>query len=202
MSELLQDISIAVREELIALHAGHMGVGDHTAQELATNIRNARMRYDVDRRFHNAIERSTARMMQIVDGAIANATSTKPAPAAEKHGVHGGDGSTLPEPRAEGPAVPQLPRDAILHKLREIIAEQLCVNVDDVLLTSDLVDDLGADSLDVVGLLLAAEAEYGFEIFDADAEKIHTILQAAEYIEARLEAPTTADNRRHGRGEL
>jgi acyl carrier protein len=75
---------------------------------------------------------------------------------------------------------------AIEEKIRAIIAEQLGVSEDEIKTESHFVDDLGADSLDLVELVMALEEEFGHEIPDEDAEKIQTVKNAIEYISARM----------------
>jgi acyl carrier protein len=70
----------------------------------------------------------------------------------------------------------------IEQRVRKIVAEQLGVNEADVKNESSFVNDLGADSLDTVELVMALEEEFETEIPDEDAEKITTVLQAIEYI--------------------
>jgi len=70
----------------------------------------------------------------------------------------------------------------ITAKVKEIIVEQLGVNEEDVKEDASFVDDLGADSLDVVELVMAFEENFDIEIPDEDAEKILTVGQAIEYI--------------------
>jgi acyl carrier protein len=67
-------------------------------------------------------------------------------------------------------------------KIRSIICEQLDVAEDDVVLTASFVDDLGADSLDQVELIMAMEEEFDVSIPDEDAEKIATVKDAVDYI--------------------
>ncbi len=67
-------------------------------------------------------------------------------------------------------------------KVISIIAEQLGVDEDEIKLEASFIDDLGADSLDIVELVMALEEEYGIEIPDEDAEKIKTVQDAINYI--------------------
>ena len=67
-------------------------------------------------------------------------------------------------------------------KVKEIIVQQLGVDADKVTLEASFVDDLGADSLDVVELVMAFEEEFGVEIPDEAAEKIATVKDAVEYL--------------------
>ena len=69
-------------------------------------------------------------------------------------------------------------------RVKKIIAEQLGVNEADVKNVSSFVNDLGADSLDTVELVMALEEEFETEIPDEDAEKIATVQQAVDYIKA------------------
>ncbi|MBW6494415.1 MAG: acyl carrier protein [Burkholderiaceae bacterium] len=70
----------------------------------------------------------------------------------------------------------------IEQRVRKIVAEQLGVNEADVKNESAFVDDLGADSLDTVELVMALEDEFETEIPDEDAEKITTVQQAIDYV--------------------
>ena len=70
-------------------------------------------------------------------------------------------------------------------KVKKIISEQLGVPEGDVKLESSFVNDLGADSLDTVELVMALEEELGVEIPDEDAEKIATVQNAIDYIKAK-----------------
>lgn len=73
----------------------------------------------------------------------------------------------------------------IEKRVKEIIVEQLSVNESEVKPEAKFVDDLGADSLDLVELVMALEEEYNMEISDEDAEKIQTVGDAIEYIRGR-----------------
>ena len=74
---------------------------------------------------------------------------------------------------------------AIQDKITEIIVEQLGVKPEEVTPEASFVDDLGADSLDTVELVMALEEEFGIEIPDEDAEKIQTVGDATRYIEKK-----------------
>jgi len=71
------------------------------------------------------------------------------------------------------------------ERIKEIIAEQLGVKKDEVTDNAKFVDDLGADSLDTVELVMALEEEFGIEIPDEDAEKMTTVGEAMRYIEEK-----------------
>jgi acyl carrier protein len=74
----------------------------------------------------------------------------------------------------------------IAERVKKIVVEQLGVKEDEVNNESSFVDDLGADSLDNVELVMALEEEFGCEIPDEDAEKITTVQEAVDYIKANL----------------
>ncbi|MFH1594553.1 MAG: acyl carrier protein [Candidatus Omnitrophota bacterium] len=74
----------------------------------------------------------------------------------------------------------------IAEKVKSVIAEQLGVKPDEVTDQAKFVDDLGADSLDTVELVMALEEEYGIEIPDEDAEKLATVGDAIKYIEEKI----------------
>lgn len=78
-------------------------------------------------------------------------------------------------------------KDEILKKVREITSEQLGVDEAQVTPEAKFVDDLGADSLDTVELVMALEEEFDLEISDEDAEKLVTVQKAVDYIEDHLE---------------
>jgi acyl carrier protein len=72
---------------------------------------------------------------------------------------------------------------AVAEKMVEIIEEQLSVDKEKVILGASFVDDLGADSLDLVELIMAMEEEFDVEIPDEDAEKIATVQDAINYVD-------------------
>ncbi len=72
----------------------------------------------------------------------------------------------------------------IEERVRKIVVEQLGVKEEEVSIESSFVDDLGADSLDTVELVMALEEEFDTEIPDEEAEKITTVQQAIDYINA------------------
>jgi len=74
----------------------------------------------------------------------------------------------------------------IFEKVKDIIIEQLGVAENSVTLESSFIDDLGADSLDIVELIMALEEEFDLEIPDAEAEKIVTINDVVEYIKENI----------------
>lgn len=78
----------------------------------------------------------------------------------------------------------------VFDRVKAIVVEQLGVEADEVSPQSKFVEDLGADSLDVVELVMALEDEFDLEIPDEQAEKIATVGEAAKYIEGHVEAPT------------
>jgi len=78
-------------------------------------------------------------------------------------------------------------KDEILKKVKEITSEQLGVDETQITLDAKFVDDLGADSLDTVELVMALEEEFDLEISDEDAEKLVNVHKAVDYIEDHLE---------------
>ena len=74
---------------------------------------------------------------------------------------------------------------SVEEKVKEIIVEQLGVDEEDVNPNAKFIEDLGADSLDTVELIMAFEEEFGVEISDDEAEKIRKVKDAVEYIDKR-----------------
>ncbi len=75
--------------------------------------------------------------------------------------------------------------EAVNDRVRAIIAEQLGVKLEEVVDSASFIEDLGADSLDTVELVMALEEEFGIEIPDEDAEKMVTVGDAIKYIEQK-----------------
>ena len=80
-------------------------------------------------------------------------------------------------------------RESILAKVKTVIAEQLGVEEDEVVEEAIPLEDLGADSLDIVELVMAYEEEFDLEISDEDAEKWHNVGDVVKYVAERL-SPT------------
>ena len=72
---------------------------------------------------------------------------------------------------------------SVAEKVKSIIVEQLGVEADEVTMEASFTDDLGADSLDIVELVMAFVEEFGIEIPDEDADKIGRVKEAVDYIE-------------------
>ena len=75
---------------------------------------------------------------------------------------------------------------SVEDKVKKIIAEKLSVDVEEVVPTASFVDDIGADSLDLVELIMSMEEEFDIEISDEDAEKLATFQDVIDYIKAHL----------------
>ncbi|MBD2182129.1 acyl carrier protein [Planktothrix sp. FACHB-1355] len=78
--------------------------------------------------------------------------------------------------------------DKTFEKVQKIVADQLSVEASDVKPEADFANDLGADSLDTVELVMALEEEFDIEIPDEDAEKIRTVQDAVNYINDKVAA--------------
>ena len=76
---------------------------------------------------------------------------------------------------------------SIQDRVKKIVVEQLGVEEDQVTADASFIDDLGADSLDTVELVMALEEEFDCEIADEDAENISTLAQATKYVEENLD---------------
>ncbi len=74
---------------------------------------------------------------------------------------------------------------ALLDDIKEVVVEQLSVNADEVKEDAKFVEDLGADSLDVVELVMALEEKFDIEIPDDEAEKIATVADVVAYVESK-----------------
>jgi len=75
---------------------------------------------------------------------------------------------------------------SIEDKIKKIIAEKLSVDLDEIVPEASFVDDLGADSLDLVELIMSMEEEFDVEIPDEDAEKLVTVKDALDYVNQHL----------------
>ncbi len=75
---------------------------------------------------------------------------------------------------------------SVENKIKKIIVDQLGVEADEVKNEASFLDDLGADSLDTVEMVMAFEDEFGVEIPDEDAEKIKTVQDAISYVEGKV----------------
>jgi acyl carrier protein len=74
---------------------------------------------------------------------------------------------------------------SVEDKVRKIIAEKLGVDIEEIVPEASFVDDLGADSLDLVELIMSMEEEFDTDIPDEDAEKIQTVQDAFNYVQAQ-----------------
>ena len=79
-------------------------------------------------------------------------------------------------------------KEDVIEKVKELISSSLGVSADEVESSSSFIDDLGADSLDIVDLVIAIEKEFDIEIPDEDAEKITTVQDAIDYINNHMPA--------------
>jgi len=76
-------------------------------------------------------------------------------------------------------------KEAVMEKIKEVVADKLDVDMGDVVETASFVDDLGADSLDVVELIMGLEDEFSIEISDEEAEGIATVGDAVNFVAER-----------------
>jgi acyl carrier protein len=76
--------------------------------------------------------------------------------------------------------------EGVEHKVRGIMAEQLGISEEEIARDSTFLEDLGADSLDIVELLMALEEEFSIEIPDEDAEKMRIVGDVIDYLDAKL----------------
>lgn len=76
-------------------------------------------------------------------------------------------------------------KEEIFDKLKELVVDQLGVEEDEVTMEASMQDDLGADSLDLVDLVMSAEEEFGVKVADEDLENIKTVGDIVNYIEDR-----------------
>ncbi|MFZ2052992.1 MAG: acyl carrier protein [Candidatus Aminicenantales bacterium] len=77
-------------------------------------------------------------------------------------------------------------REELLKKVRTIVADKLSISEEQVTDAASFIEDLGADSLDTVELVMALEDEFGLDIPDGEAEKLTTVGKALDYIQTRL----------------
>ena len=77
-------------------------------------------------------------------------------------------------------------RNELLKKVKEIVAEKLSISENQITENASFIDDLGADSLDTVELVMALEDEFGMDIPDEEAEKLTTVGKAIDYIQSKL----------------
>ena len=75
--------------------------------------------------------------------------------------------------------------EEIIEQVKDIICEKLSVSAEDVVPEASVVDDLGADSLDLVEMIMAMEDKFGINIADEEAEKIKTVQDAIDYVKAQ-----------------
>lgn len=80
------------------------------------------------------------------------------------------------------------PDQPLEDKVRELICEQLSASPDEVTMDASFVNDLNADSLDMVELTMAIEEEFGFEVSEEQAEQLQTVSDAVTFIEQRIES--------------
>jgi acyl carrier protein len=79
------------------------------------------------------------------------------------------------------------PKDGMVARIRALVAGQLGVEADEVVPEASILDDLGADSLDVVELVMALEEEFDIEVPDQDVEAIRTVADVESYVASRIQ---------------
>ncbi len=100
--------------------------------------------------------------------------------------VNRSHGLPFPSPGSEEPVMSTMSKDDILAKLRPVIAEQLGVDESEVREDASFTDDLNADSLDLVELIMSLEEQFGLQISDEEAEKLTTVGEAVDYIQEHM----------------
>ena len=85
-----------------------------------------------------------------------------------------------------GGELEEMSSEEVLEKIKEIIVDQLGVSESAITMEASFIDDLGADSLDIVELVMALEEEFDIEIPDSDAEKVVTVEDVVEYIKENV----------------
>jgi transcription antitermination protein NusB len=100
--------------------------------------------------------------------------------------VNRSQGLPSPSPASEEPVMSTMSKDDILAKLRPVIAEQLGVDESEVREDASFTDDLNADSLDLVELIMSLEEQFNLQISDEEAEKLTTVGEAVEYIQEHM----------------
>jgi len=84
---------------------------------------------------------------------------------------------------------------SLFEEIRDVVSEQLDVKPEKIEAQSSFIDDLGADSLDTVELVMALEERFGIEISDEDAEKMQTVSDVVKYIETKTNQISDFENR-------
>jgi len=86
-----------------------------------------------------------------------------------------------------GKIKPTMTPSSVEKRVKDIVAEQLGIDLEEVHADSAIIDDLGADSLDIVELVMALEEEFDMDIPDEDAQKIITVKDAADYVRNNIQ---------------
>ena len=77
-------------------------------------------------------------------------------------------------------------KQEIMDRIRTILADQLSIDAESIEMTSSIIDDLNADSLDIVEMVMSLESEFDMQIMDEEAERIRTVGDAVDFIHAHL----------------